>query len=143
MRYSIIGSILAIIIAGGAFVWLINKDGEGVVSPIHSLIVELAVPVKTKLKKTSDGNPVGYNPKMVSVTVTLRFEGQDNLNKATGEIRRLRRAYSNAIGGYLSKSEKTNNIDKSIRQIVATTSETILGAGVVIGIEVEGKFSEE
>ena len=105
------------------------------------MTIELAAPVKTKLKKTSDGNPVGYNPKMVSVTVTLNFEGPDKLTKAQGEIRTLRRAYSNAIGSYLSKTETTNNIELDVREIVSAASEKILGIGIVAGFDVEGKFT--
>jgi hypothetical protein len=142
MKYSIIAAIFVIIFAGSAFVWLVNKDNEGEDVSTYSLTIELAAPVKTKLKKTSDGNPVGYNPKMVSVTVTLNFEGPDKLTKAQGEIRTLRRAYSNAIGSYLSKTETTNNIELDVREIVSAASEKILGIGIVAGFDVEGKFTD-
>ena len=101
MRSIVIGAVVALAIAGGAYLWLDNKGGtshgEDAAVDKHSLVVELAAPVKTKLEKTSTGNPIGYNPKMVSVTVTLRFADEAALGKARGEIRQLRRAYSNAI----------------------------------------------
>ncbi len=146
MRSIVIGAVVALAIAGGAYLWLDNKGGtshgEDAAVDKHSLVVELAAPVKTKLEKTSTGNPIGYNPKMVSVTVTLRFADEAALGKVRAEIRQLRRAYSNAIGTYLSNSEAAEDVDAAVRSQVATATEKMLGAGVVVGFDVEGQFDE-
>ena len=79
---------------------------------------------------------------MVSVTLTLRFDNADALDKARGEIRQLRRGYSNAIGAYLAKGEPTESRDADIRTVVATASAKLLGTGSVIDFDVDAQFEQ-
>lgn len=146
MRNLIFLVVFTVAIASGIYAWINypfgNAPGEGAEAAVHSLVVELAAPVKTKLKKTGTGNPVGYNPKMVSFTVTLRFDNEDAMAKASGEIRQLRRAYSNTIGTYLSNRENADDADTAIRTRIAAATEKLLGTGVVTAFDVEGQFDE-
>ena len=148
MRNIVIGVVVAVAIAGGVYVWLgdqgAGSQGENTNIDIHPLVVELVAPVKTKLKKSSTGNPIGYNPKMVSVTVTLRFTDEEAMERARGEMKQLRRAYGNTIGKYLTNREKsaTDDISATIRARVAKTTDELFGAGVVAAFDVEGQFDE-
>ena len=140
MRLVIIGAVLMLLIAGGAIVLVNNQGGEtpgeGAEETAHSLVVELVAPVT---KETGQD----VMPKMVSVKLTLRFANEDLLNKARGEIRRLRRAYTETIGTYLSNREKTADVEAEIRARVAKKSEELFGTGVVTAFEVEGQFGEQ
>ena len=142
-------AILAVVvmtITGGTYFWLGYQGGNSEVDDgqisVYPLIVNLVAPVKTKLEKTAAGNPVGYNPIMVSVTVTLKFTSEEAMKRARGEMKQLRRAYGNKIGKYLTHREKTatDNIASTIRAHVAETTDKLLGAGTVIGFDVLGQF---
>ena len=144
MKNIVIGTVVVLAIAGGAYYWFGNQNEISMSDDVavHAFVVEVAVPVRTQLKKSTTGNPIGYNPGMVSVTLTLRFENADELNKARAEIRQLRRGYSNAIGAYLAKGEPAENRDADIRTIVATASAKLLGTGSVIDFDVEVQFEK-
>jgi multidrug resistance efflux pump len=144
MRNVVIGAVFVLVFAGGAYFWSANQNemSTGEDAAVHALVVELAAPVKTQLRQSSTGNPIGYNPGMVSVTLTLRFSNSDALDKARAEMRQLRRGYSNAIGAYLSKREATDSRDAEVRAVVASETKKMLGAGTVIDFDVDGQFDK-
>lgn len=144
MRNIVIGVVVVLASAGSAYFWFASQSEMSLSDDVavHALVVELAAPVKTQLRESSSGNPIGYNPGMVSVTLTLRFANEDALDKARSEMRQLRRGYSNAIGAYLSKGEVTDNRDADIRALVAAETGKMLDAGSVIDFDVDGQFDE-
>ena len=148
MKYSIIGFVLVLMVAAGAFV-LFDDRGDDV--PVeaangkgHALIVELVAPVSMKTAKSRTGDPVVATTKMVSVKVTLQFAKEDARDKASGRTRQLRRIYANPIGLYLSNREETatDDIEAKIREHVAKATLEMFGAGVVTDFEIEGQFGE-
>ena len=146
MKFSIIGVVLVLIIAGGAIVWVNNKSGDetrevaGVAN--HSFVVELVAPVSQKTAKSSTGDPVVATTKMVSVKVTLQFANEAARNDVSGKTKQLRRGYANTIGRYLTNKEETatDDIAAVIRELVAKATDEMLGAGVVTEFQVEGQF---
>ena len=144
MRNVAFGAVVALAIAGVAYFWFGNQggksSGEDAEVAVHSLVVELAVPLRKKIAKTDAGHAIGDNPKMVSVRLTLRFANKEALNKARGKIRWLRRAYTNTISTYLSNRAKTDDVEAAVRTRVAKTTDELFGAGVVATFDVEGQF---
>ena len=146
MKFSIMGVVLVLIIAGGAIVWVNNKSGdetrEGAGVANHSFVVELVAPVSQRTAKSSTGDPVVATTKMVSVKVTLQFANEAARNDVSGKTKQLRRGYANTIGRYLTNREETatDDIAAVIRELVAKATDEMLGAGVVTEFQVEGQF---
>ena len=122
----------------------VEAPSGGTKADYHSLVVELVAPVQNKASTQGTGNPTIGTSKMVSVKLTLQFASEEAINKASGEMKRLRRAYGSTIGKYLSNREKTatDDVEAAIRARVAKTTDELFGAGVVSGYEIEGQFGE-
>ena len=146
MRYSIIGAVLVLVIAGVVIVWVNDQGavapGEGADVATHLLVVELVAPITRKTARSITDDPVVAATKMVSVKVTLQFANEHARNKASGRTRQLRRGYASTVGIYLTNRAETatDDIEASIRERVAKATLEMFGAGVVTDFQVEGQF---
>ena len=148
MKYTILGVVLVLVVAGGA-VYTVNTQsvtvpGDNDKVATFPLVVELVAAVQNIASTKGTGNPTIGTSKMVSVTLTLHFASEAAMKKAGGEVRQLRRAYGSSIGTYLSNREKTatDDIDASISALVAKATQELFGTGVVTAFDVEGQFRE-
>ena len=149
MRYTIIGAVLVLVIAGGVIFWFNDQGaeapGEGADMATHLLVVELVAPITRKTARSKTDDPVVAATKMVSVKVTLQFANEYARDKASGRTRQLRRGYANTVGIYLTNRAETatDDIEAAIRERVAKATLEMFGAGVVTEFEVEGQFGEQ
>ena len=88
-------------------------------------------------------------PTLVPFKLTINFEDAANRDKANSDIRHLRRQYTKAIGVFLSNRITTDNIkleiqeenlEKDLRNVVATTSERIFGIGTLNSFDIEANW---